>query len=303
MNYFRLLLAAAALSLPVAPAVAAAKPAPVEAAAPAEAPETAEHFLGSLKQKTGTVTLPGGIATLKLNDEFYYLDPTDTERLLTDGWGNPPGFKTLGMIVPKSVSPLSERGWGVIVSYKADGHISDEDAAKIDYTELLKQMQEEDVEDNKERQKQGYAGLHLLGWAEPPHYDDTTHKMYWARELKADDAKQTTLNYSIRVLGREGVLELNAVAAMADLATIKQELPKVLAFTNFTDGNLYTDFNPKTDKLATYGLAALVAGGIAAKAGLFAKIGIFLLAAKKFLVVGVVALFAVIRKLFNRNKA
>ncbi|WP_421555485.1 DUF2167 domain-containing protein [Pseudomonas kitaguniensis] len=300
MNYLRLLIAASALALCAVPAFAAPAPAPAEASAPAE---TAEHFLGSLKQKTGLITLPSGIATLKLNDEFYYLDPADTERLLTDGWGNPPGFKTLGMIVPKAVSPLSERGWGVIVSYNADGHVSDEDAAKIDYAEMLKQMQEEDVEDNKQRQKQGYAGLHLLGWAEPPHYDDSTHKMYWARELKADDANQNTLNYSIRVLGREGVLELNAVAAMADLPVIKQELPKVLAFTNFTDGNLYTDFNPSTDKLATYGLAALVAGGIAAKAGLFAKIGLFLLAAKKFLVIGVVALLAMIRKLFNRNKA
>lgn len=299
MNYFRLLLAAAALSLPAAPAYATTAPAPVETSAPAE---TAEHFLASLKQQTGTVTLPGGIATLKLNDEFYYLDPKDTERLLTDGWGNPPGFNTLGMIVPKAVSPLSERGWGVIVSYKDDGHIADEDAAKIDYAELLKQMQEDDAEDNKERQKQGYAGLHLLGWAEPPHYDQQFHKMYWARELKADDAEQNTLNYSIRVLGREGVLELNAVAAMADLPTIKQELPKVLAFTNFTDGNLYTDYNPGTDKLASYGLAALVAGGIAGKAGLFAKIGIFLLAAKKFLVIGVVALLAGARKFFNRNK-
>ncbi|MEG0245518.1 MAG: DUF2167 domain-containing protein, partial [Pseudomonas sp.] len=129
-----------------------------------------------------------------------------------------------------------------------------------------------------------------------------SHKMYWARELKADDAEQNTLNYSIRVLGREGVLELNAVAAMADLPTIKQELPKVLAFTNFTDGNLYTDYNPSTDKLASYGLAALVAGGIAGKAGLFAKISIFLLAAKKFLVIGVVALLAGARKFFNRNK-
>ncbi|OPA99726.1 hypothetical protein BFW87_03150 [Pseudomonas fluorescens] len=302
MNYFRALMAAAALSLPATPVLAASTPAPtpVEASAPAETPE---HFLASLKQQTGTVTLPTGIATLKLNDEFYYLNPADTERLLTDGWGNPPGFKTLGMIVPKAVSPLSERGWGVIVSYKNDGHIADEDAAKIDYAELLKQMQEEDESENVERKKQGYAGLHLLGWAEPPHYDEATHKMYWARELKADDAQQTTLNYSIRVLGREGVLELNAVAGMSDLATIKQELPKVLAFTNFTDGNLYTDFNPGTDKLATYGLAALVAGGIAAKAGLFAKIGIFLLAMKKFLVVGVVALLALVRKLFNRNKA
>ena len=31
---------------------------------------------------------------------------------------------------------------------------------------------------------------------------------------------------------------------MSDLATIKQELPKVLAFTNFTDGNL-NDFGIK----------------------------------------------------------
>lgn len=297
MNYLRLLAVSAALSLACVPAFAVTTP--TEVSAPAE---TAEHFLASLKQQTGIVTLPSGIATLKLNDEFYYLDPKDTERLLTDGWGNPPGFKTLGMIVPKAVSPLSDRGWGVIVSYKQDGHISDEDAAKIDYAELLKQMQEDDADDNKERQKQGYAGLHLLGWAEPPRYDEQTHKMYWARELKADDADQNTLNYSIRVLGREGVLELNAVAAMADLPTIKQELPKVLAFTNFTDGNLYTDYNPGTDKLASYGLAALVAGGIAGKAGLFAKIGVLLLAAKKFLVIGVVALLAVIRKLFSRNK-
>lgn len=55
MNYIRLLLAAAALSLPAALASAAPTPAPVEASAPAE---TAEHFLASLKQKTGTVTLP-----------------------------------------------------------------------------------------------------------------------------------------------------------------------------------------------------------------------------------------------------
>lgn len=306
MSYFRALLAATALCLAhtptyaaTAPATAPAAPTPAEASAPAE---TAEHFLASLKQQTGTITLPGAIATLKLNDEFYYLDPKDSERLLTDGWGNPPGHKTLGMIIPKAVSPLSEKGWGVIVSYKNDGHISDDDAAKIDYAELLKQMQEDDAEDNKQRQQQGYAGLHLLGWAEPPHYDEATHKMYWARELKADDATQNTLNYSIRVLGREGVLELNAVAAMADLPTIKQELPKVLAATNFTDGNLYTDYNPSTDKLATYGLAALVAGGIASKAGLFAKIGIMLLAAKKFVIIGLVAIVAFARKLFGRNK-
>ena len=125
--------------------------------------------------------------------------------------------------------------------------------------------------------------------------------MYWARELKAEGAQSHTLNYSIRVLGREGVLELNAVASMDDLDTIKREIPKVLAFTNFTDGNRYADYNPSTDKLASYGLAALVAGGLASKAGLFAKLGVLLLAGKKFIVLGVLGLAAFIGRLFKKK--
>lgn len=302
MKHLRQLLAAVLLCATTLPAIAVNTPAP--APTTSEQPhQTAEQWLATLKPQHGTITLPSGIASLQLNNEFYYLSPADTERLLTEGWGNPPGFKTLGMIIPTAVNPLADNGWGVIISYKNDGHISDDDAAKIDYAELLEQMKAEDEEDNKERRKQGYAGLTLLGWAEPPSYDQATHKMYWARELKAEDADQTTLNYSIRVLGREGVLELNAVAAMADLQTIKQETPKILAFTNFTDGNRYADYDAKTDKLAPYGLAALVAGGIAAKAGLFAKIGVALLAFKKFIVLGLVAIAGFFGKLFKRKRA
>ncbi|PVZ19589.1 MULTISPECIES: DUF2167 domain-containing protein [unclassified Pseudomonas] len=302
MKHLRQLAAAVLLCATTLPAMAASTPAPAPIAS--EQPQqTAEQWLATLKPQHGNITLPSGIASLKLNNEFYYLSPEDTERLLTEAWGNPPGFKTLGMIVPTAVSPLADNGWGVIISYKNDGHISDDDAAKIDYADLLKQMKAEDVEDNQERRKQGYAGVTLLGWAEPPSYDQATHKMYWARELKADNADQTTLNYSIRILGREGVLELNAVAAMADLPTIKQETPKILAFTNFTDGNRYADYDSKTDKLAPYGLAALVAGGIAAKAGLFAKIGIALLAFKKFIVLGLLAVAGFFGKLFKRKRA
>ncbi|MDH0729762.1 DUF2167 domain-containing protein [Pseudomonas sichuanensis] len=302
MKHLRQLLAAVLLCATTLPAIAASTPASTPTAS--EQPhQTAEQWLATLKQQHGNITLPGGIASLQLNNEFYYLSPDDSERLLTEGWGNPPGFKTLGMIIPTAVNPLAENGWGVIISYKNDGHISDDDAAKIDYADLLEQMKADDEEDNKERHKQGYAGLTLLGWAEPPSYDQATHKMYWARELKAEDADQTTLNYSIRVLGREGVLELNAVAAMADLQTIKQETPKILAFTNFTDGNRYADYDAKTDKLAPYGLAALVAGGVAAKAGLFAKIGVALLAFKKFIILGLVAIAGFFGKLFKRKQS
>ena len=297
MKRLRLLMALW-LSCAVAAHAYAASPAASDAGQPKQ---TIEQFLASLKPQHGTIDLPGDKATLKLNDDFYYLTPEDTERLIVDGWGNPPGHKTLGMILPVATNPMSRSGWGVLISYKDDGHISDEDAAKIDYDELLKQMKDEDEDNNKERRKQGYPGLQLLGWAEPPRYDEQTHKMYWAKELKADDANDNTLNYSIRVLGREGVLELNAVASMNDLPTIQRELPKVLEFANFTDGNRYADYDSSTDKLAKYGLAALVAGGLASKAGLFAKLGLLLLAAKKFLVVGLLLVAGFFRKLFNRK--
>lgn len=269
---------------------------------PAKAHQTVAQFMATLKPQHGTIDLPGGVATLTLNDDFYYLTPDDTERLIVEGWGNPPGHKTLGMIVPQATSPMSRGGWGVLVSYKDDGYVSDEDAAKIDYSEMLKQMQADDVENNDQRRKDGYPGLQLIGWAEPPRYDDQSHKMYWARELKADNANENTLNYSIRVLGRQGVLELNAVASMTDLPTIQREMPHVLEFANFTDGNRYADYDSGTDKLAKYGLAALVAGGMAGKAGLFAKLGLLLLAAKKFLVVGAVIAASFIRKFFSRKK-
>ena len=306
MKHLRQLLAAVLLCATTLPAIAASTPAsaPAPAQAASDQPQqTAEQWLATLKPQHGNITLPSGIASLQLNSEFYYLSPDDTERLLTEAWGNPPGLKTLGMNIPTAVTHVAENGWGVIISYKNDGHISDDHAASIDYAELLEQMKADDAEDNKERRQQGYAGLTLLGWAEPPSYDQATHKMYWARELKADDAEQTTLNYSIRVLGREGVLELNAVAAMADLQTIKQETPKILAFTNFTDGNRYADYDARTDKLAPYGLAALVAGGIAGKAGLFAKIGVALLAFKKFIILGLVAIAGVLGKLFKRKQS
>ena len=50
-------------------------------------------------------------------------------------------------------------------------------------------------------------------------------------------------------------------------------------------------------------MAALVAGGIAAKAGLFKGFWLALLAAKKFIIIGVAAVAAWFRKIFGKRKA
>ena len=249
--------------------------------------------------QTGEVMLPGNFAKLSLSEDFRYLPPDDADFVLTKLWGNPPGRKTLGMIFPRHMSPAVKDTWGIVITYSDDGYIKDSDADSINYDKLLKQMQQRANAANEQRARQGFPTLELVGWAASPRYDKQTHKMYWAKELKFSDSKVNTLNYNIRVLGRAGVLNLNAVASMEALSRIEANAPQIVGLVNFTEGNRYADFNRSTDKVAAYGLAALVAGGVAAKAGLFKVILAALLAAKKLVVIGVMALAAMCKKLFS----
>jgi uncharacterized membrane-anchored protein len=104
------------------------------------------------------------------------------------------------------------------------------------------------------------------------------------------------------VLGRKGVLVLNAVAGMDQIAKIRTEMKQITAFSEFTDGNRYADFDSHTDKTAEYGIAALVAGGVAAKLGLFGKLFAMLLVFKKLLIVGIGAIGVAINKFLGRDK-
>jgi uncharacterized membrane-anchored protein len=263
---------------------------------------TAAQFEASLKYKKSEVALPGGVATLKIPDSFRYLDPKDAERVLVQAWGNPSGDGTLGMLFPAGVSPVTDNGWGVVITYEEDGYVPDKDADSINYDSLIKEMKEGTAESNKEREKQGYQTVDLVGWAAKPYYDKAAHKLFWAKELAFGGNAEHTLNYNIRVLGRRGVLVLNAVAGMDQLASVEKDMQKVLAFTDFNPGYRYADFDAKTDKTATYGIAALVAGGLAAKAGLFTKLFAVLLAAKKLVIAGVIAIGAFIVNLLKRKK-
>ena len=273
-----------------------------EDVAPVKEKMTAEEFVASLYFKSGKIDLPNGIATLSLPETFSYLGPADSERVLVDAWGNPPGIATLGMIFPTGASPLDKDAWGVVVTYDEDGHVKDDDADSIDYNDLLKDMQEGEKSANEERKKQGYSTLNLVGWAEKPSYDKATHKLYWAKELVVDGVAEHTLNYNVRILGRKGVLVLNAISGTSQLSSIKTEMQKVIAFSDFKAGNSYTDFDSGTDKTAEYGIAALVAGGVAAKLGFFGKIFAIILAFKKLLILAVIGFFAGIKKFLGLGK-
>jgi uncharacterized membrane-anchored protein len=264
--------------------------------------EDAQALAAKLKFQQGEVILKDGLATLKVPEGLRFLNGRDALTVLVKLWGNPPMTEPLGLLMPADAGPLSPDSWAVIITYEEEGYVKDQDAEKIDYNDLLQKMQKDTLDANKEREKQGYPKVELVGWAASPRYDKAAHKLYWAKELKFGGENGNTLNYNIRILGRRGVLVLNAVAAMLQLPEIEKNAPKILAALDFNPGNRYADFSEASgDKVASYGIAALVAGGVAAKLGLFKGLWVLLLSLKKFVIIAFVALAAWFRKLFGKS--
>lgn len=261
----------------------------------------------SLKWQTGTITLKDGLAKINLTDDFRFLGKDDANKVLHQMWGNPEDPDILGMIFPKDLGPMDHGSWAVTVNYEDSGYMKDNDADTINYTDLLKKMQQEATDANPEREKAGYPSINLVGWAAPPRYDKATHKLYWAKDLKFGGDTEDTLNYDIRILGRHGWLVLGAIANMSDFSQIDQKVPQILAMVDFQPGNAYADFDPKIDKVAEYGLATLIAGGAlagAAKLGLFGLLFKYIivvaLALKKAAIVVIVAVAAGVKKLWSK---
>jgi uncharacterized membrane-anchored protein len=239
----------------------------------------AESFLTALNPQTGTIELPGGIATLEVPDSFYYLSPEDAKKVLEQAWGNPESELGLGMLFPAQYTPLDQAAWGVTLDYEAEGYVSDEDAAEIDYDALLADMQSDTRAASTHRVQQGFEAIDLVGWAAQPYYDAQSHKLYWAKELRFGDADEHTLNYNVRALGRQGVLVMNFIAGMPQLPEIESAREDVLAMASFRDGHQYSQFNPDIDQVAAYGIGGLIAGKVLAKTGILAVALLFL---KKF---------------------
>lgn len=287
MRFPKLLLAALFAAAPMIamaqePAPAAASEQTAEEAA-AEAQKWADDFLARLRPQTGQVKIAAAKATLTVPETYYFLDAKDARAVLEEAWGNPADETTLGMLLPAGMTPLDEGAWAAIYTYEEDGYVADDDAEKIDYDDLMNSMKADNAASNEWRIENGYGKLDLIGWAETPSYDGETHKLHWAKELKFGDAEANTLNYDIRALGRRGVLIVRFVADMESLPEIKQAAPEVLQIASFDEGSRYADYQQGVDKVAGYGLAGLIAGGvIAKKTGLLAAILLF---GKKFFVI------------------
>ncbi len=251
-------------------------------------------------QQSGPQNIPlAGQATLKLPKGFSFIPAAETRRLL-ESMGNSTDDSMLGMVMPDD----PEADWFIVVSYEAAGYIKDDDAKSWNADDLLSNIREGTAETNKDRKARGIPEMEVVGWIEKPLYNSATRQLVWSIESR--DVGQATdqvngINYNTLTLGREGYISMNLVTDVNTVESLKPTAKSLLADLSFDTGRRYSDFNASTDKVAEYGLAALVAGVAAKKLGLLA-----LMAASiaKFWKLGLIAIAAVgsfFRKFFKRN--
>jgi uncharacterized membrane-anchored protein len=220
--------------------------------------EWASAFWQSLNPRTGRIDLAGGLATVDVPAGFFFLDAADTERVLTEAWGNPPDSGALGMLLPDGMTPFDADAWAVTITYEETGHIRDDAAAQLDAGKLLSRMQRDAARETETRKEEGYESFAVVGWMQQPDYDPGSHRLSWGRVLRFGSLQGNTLNISIRLLGRQGTLSIELVADEAREAEVAKAFRQLLTMAHFNPGHRYEDYEPASDRHSKTGLAELI---------------------------------------------
>ncbi|NJD08723.1 MAG: DUF2167 domain-containing protein [Methylococcaceae bacterium] len=278
-----------------------------EQSAPESAPPTAVESAeqnaftaASQALKAGPADIPlAGQAILRLPAGYGYVPKAQAASLM-ESMGNRVGDGLQGMVVPTQQGENAD--WFVVISYDDSGFIKDDDARTWDADELLNNIRSGTEETNSERRSRGIPEIEVTGWVEKPQYDEANHRLVWSlgsRQKGDTGSGDAGVNYNTLALGREGYLSLNLVTGLAQVEQLKPVARTLLASLDFDQGKRYADFNADTDKVAEYGLAALVAGVAAKKLGMFALAAAFVAKFAKVIGVAVVVGLASLKKLFG----
>jgi uncharacterized membrane-anchored protein len=196
----------------------------------------------------------GSRARITLSNDIRFLDQSNSRRFLELN-GNPPRDNQY-TLAPRSMD------WFAVFAFDPIGFVKDDE--RLDPNELLRILRQQNEAGIEERRRLNLPILRLDGWAVPPHYDTETHYLEWGTRLLTEDS-QTVVNYTIRILGRSGVMNAILVSEPQSLDADIRQFKNALRGFDFVAGERYAEFR-QGDRMAEYGLTALIVGGAAAAA-------------------------------------
>ncbi len=246
----------------------------------------AESLAKSLKiLKAGEVGDLAGKATFKASEAYGFLDPSNTDKFL-QVMGNPPRTTSVAIVARKT-------DWFGVLDFSPEGYVKDDE--KLDADELLKGLKAGNADANEAKRKAGYPTMQLEGWALPPHYDRESKRLEWGTLLR-DEKGNKVVNVSTRILGRSGITSAVLVTSPETMDADLKDFKVALKDFDYNSGEKYSEWK-EGDKVAAYGLGALVLGGAAAAAaskGGLKAIGVAIAAA-------CAALWGGVKKVFGKK--
>lgn len=263
-------------------------------AAPGEVGEVDES--GKYNWQTSGKGKLGDHATIDIPEGMRFLNGRETDLFMQEKGNLPAVYE--GMI-----STL-DYNWFVVFEYTDSGYVKDDEKDDLDADALLKALKESDKEQNKARLANGLGELHTVGWAMKPTYNTQTNNLEYGLILEDSDGN-SGINYLTFLLGRHGTMNPTLLCDPNELDAILPDYQKTLLGFRFNPGNTYAEYQ-EGDKVAEYGLKALVAGGAvfaAAKLGLFGTIALWFKKAMKLIIVAVAAVGLWIKRLITGKKA
>ncbi|MBN2573318.1 MAG: DUF2167 domain-containing protein [Deltaproteobacteria bacterium] len=258
----------------------------------------AAKFLDGMKWTVGPGKAAiGSVAEIQVPEGTRFTGPEGT-RLLLEAMRNPTDGSELGLLTNEALD------WFVIFVFEDIGYVKDADKEKLDADEILESLRKANEYGNQERKKRGWPPITVVGWHTPPFYNKETNNLEWC--IKGESQGHAIVNYNTRILGRGGVMSANLLVPPDQLDTTLPNIKKVLQGFSYAQGQKYSEWK-SGDKVAKYGLTALVVGGaagVAAKMGLFAKLAASLGKLWKVIILGVIGVLAFLRALiFGKKKA
>jgi uncharacterized membrane-anchored protein len=251
--------------------------------------------LASLPWQMGPATVKvADRASLNVPDGYAFLGAAGT-RSLNDILHNPPAQRDQYTLAPKTLN------WIAFFAYEDIGYVKDDE--KLDPDAILQSYREGTEQGNQERRSRGWDELNILGWSAKPEYDTQIKSLAWSILLEDAQTHQHIVNYNTRLLGRHGVMDVTVVTPPQKLDASIADFKSTLPGFQYLPGESYAEYRAG-DHVAEYGLAALITGGalaVAAKKGLFTVIGGMLVAAWKFLLIGLAAVGAWFKNLFKKK--
>ena len=241
-------------------------------------------------QEAGADAQLGSEAHIKIPEGYMFTGRQGTQTLM-QLYGNLLTQWEQGYIEPED----ENEGWFVVFEYEESGHIKDDEKSDLDADAVMESFKEGDKVSNEERKSMGLPALNTVGWLVPPYYNDKTHNLEWALLLESEG--QQNVNYNVRLLGREGIMHVTVVTGTEEFEDVRAKIPAILESFAFNPGRTYAEYQ-EGDKLADYGLMAMLGVGAAVGVGFFAKNIKLILAGIAAAGAGVIAFF---KKLFGRK--